>query len=91
MANVVGTLHTLQFTSEELHLLVKALEDQHLSSSEDNDYGHNFDSDVVALRDALQKPILDDYHVKSLERQVEYKKQKIAMLEEAVAKLRAVS
>ena len=89
MANVVGTLHTLQFTSEELHLLVKALEDQYLSPAED--HGHEVDSDVVALRDALQKPIMADYQVKWLERNVKYKQQKVTALEKAVANLRAVS
>jgi len=89
VANVVGTLHTLQFTSEELHLLVKALEDHFLSPAEDD--GHEVDSDVVALRDALQKPIMADYQVKWLERTVEYKQHKVAALEKAVAKLRAVS
>jgi len=89
VANVVGTLHTLQFTSEELHLLVKAVEDQYLSAAED--HGLSVDLGVVALRDALQKPIQADCQVKWLERKVEYKKHEVATLEKAIAKLRAVS
>ena len=89
MANVVSTLHTLQFTSEELHLLVKAIEDHYLSPAED--HGEEVDSDVVALRDALQKPIMAAYQVKWLERKVEYHKREVLNLEKAAAKLSAAS
>lgn len=89
MANVVSTLHTLQFTSEELHLLVKAIEDHYFSPAEED--GCEVDSDVIELRDALQKPIMADYQVKWLERKVEYHKREVLSLEKAAAKLSAIS
>lgn len=90
MANVLSTLHTFQFTSEELHLLVKAVEEHYFSPAEE--YGEEVDSDVVALRDALQKPIKADYQVKWLERKVEYHKREVAeLLKKATANLSAAS
>ena len=89
MANVVSTLHTLQFTSEELHLLIKALEDHYLSPAEED--GQEVDSDLFDLRDTLRKPVMAAYQVKWLERKVEYHKREVLNLEKAAAKLSAAS
>ena len=90
VANVLSTLHTLQFTSEELHLLVKAVEDHYLSPAEDNEGEIN--SALYDLRDALQKPIMADYQVKWLERKVDYHKREVAeLLKKATANLSAAS
>jgi predicted lipase len=89
VANVVSTLHTLQFTSEELHLLVKAVENHYLLPADDNE--GEIDSAFYDLRDALQKPIMADYQVKWLERKVEYHKREVLSLKKAAEQPSAAS